>query len=366
MSVKTAVRCSGAGELSGTDGFPGADGAKAAGRDVGNSEAAFPWLGHIREVRTGEWRPQTWTGEGGWRHHSKRFTVGRLACLDRSEHTVLLLLALETVPEHDRGLRAYEAFSRLWNAGLHPPARYRVPRPFAWDDGNGILVRAFVPGTTWADLVLRPDVAAPEASESAAGWLTCLQHNQALRDSLCTAPGRGDRLVRHVSEIAGRLGEAEEYRPFARVALAVAQGLDDRSPVAVVPSHGDFHPKNVLIVGPAVVALDCDHLGLREPAADVGWLLGQLLSMSLARTRSTAAGAAAALRFWRSYEPTAAGVTWDRVAVNVAATLVECIHYTVFVRGGRWPGTPRDWAGQVGHWLHSDGPRVLTQPAVSR
>jgi aminoglycoside phosphotransferase (APT) family kinase protein len=129
----------------------------------------------------------------------------------------------------------------------------------------------------------------------------------------------------------------------------------------LVLSYGDFYPKNVLFVGPAAVVIDMDRLGLAEPAADVGRALGQLVSMSLARTHTTDAAARARLRFWKEYQQSSGHAGRDRVAIRTAATLIGCIHYTVYVRYVRWPGSPRDWAKQVERWARSDGPDVLAR-----
>lgn len=318
----------------------------------------FSWVSMFPEVRAGLWHPRLWVPEASWRHHKKCFRVGRLECLDQRHREVWLRLVLED--DGVRGSVIYQALNLMWAAGLRPPARYRVPRAFACDY-TGRVVRAFVPGQTWADRVLLPEAHAPGVSADVASWLMFLQHAVVLNDSVQPMSVNPGRPVHYAADIAKMLGgRTGATRKIENVALVLAQSLDVPSGTPQVLSHGDLHPKNVLLSGPAVVAIDVEKFGWREPAADVGRALGQLLSMSVARVGSMDPGANAGQVFWRSYEAAGGLATWDRVAIHLAVTLLECVHYTTCVRHGHWPGSPRQWAAHLERCLNSDGPEVLS------
>ncbi len=345
-------------------GAAGFEARAAVGRDIGAGPDPWAGVSAIPEVHAGVWVPVSWRPRVEWVHHTKKFAVGDLICLGPHRRTVGLRLVLETWQDRVRGAQGYHALQLLWTAGLRPPSPHQVPRPYAWDADAGVLVRAYVPGQTWADAVLRETAVAPEASEWAASWAVALQRAQVPKDAEDPPAERPaaagvDRVLGYAADLAALAGRADERRALRRAAMRVAERLDRPAELALVLSHGDFHPKNLLLAGPTVAGLDLDRVALAEPAADVGAALAQLLSMSLARTHSTTAGATAGQRFWASYCGIPGGASWERVAVHVAANLLGCIHYSACAKHGRWPGTPRQWAYQIEQWARGDGPRIL-------
>src|SRR5712691_7744891 len=61
------------------------------------------------------------------------------------------------VKMHRRGdtLGSFEALSRLWEAGFHPPSPYTVPRPVAYIADQGLLVQEKAPGERLLDILRR-------------------------------------------------------------------------------------------------------------------------------------------------------------------------------------------------------------------
>jgi Ser/Thr protein kinase RdoA (MazF antagonist) len=96
--------------------------------------------------------------------------------------------------------------------------------------------------------------------------------------------------------------------------------------VPSVPSHGDYHPRNVFLTAGLTTAIDFDTFGMREPAFDVGYAIGQLLIRSCFHTGDFSSGASAALAFWRRYER-GGQAPWPRVAVQVARTFLQSLHF---------------------------------------
>jgi 5-methylthioribose kinase len=65
--------------------------------------------------------------------------------------------------------------------------------------------------------------------------------------------------------------------------------------------HGDWSPKNFLIAGDSVLAIDFEVIHFGDPAFDTGFLLNHLLLKSFYRPQWKARYAAAAQAFWAAY-----------------------------------------------------------------
>jgi aminoglycoside phosphotransferase (APT) family kinase protein len=65
--------------------------------------------------------------------------------------------------------------------------------------------------------------------------------------------------------------------------------------------HGDWSPKNFLIWGDRVMAIDFEVVHYGDPAFDTGFLLNHLALKSFYRPESKAAYRAAAAQFWDAY-----------------------------------------------------------------
>ncbi|MFE2373837.1 phosphotransferase family protein [Streptomyces sp. NPDC059398] len=302
------------------------------------------WVRSVPEVRDGEWAARSWRPVAEWRHGSKRFVAGDLLCTDASGETLVFHLLIDPGGRRAPVWQIYEGLKALWGSGMRAPSPYRVPRPFACDTAANVLVREFLAGRTWADSVLRTGAVDSGISERVAGWLIALQRIKA--PGLLTAKPYPYRIIERATELADTL----DYRPVADRIVGIAESVSksiDRYAGQLVVSHGDFHPKNVLLCGTDVVAFDTDRLGLREPAADPGRALGQLMSMSLARLGATDAGARAGRWFQDAYDSSEGPAPRGRVALHFVATLFECVHYRVVIGTGAWPGTPRAWADSL-------------------
>jgi len=252
----------------------------------------------------------------------------------------------------DRGRPGYEALRELWRAGFRPPRALRVPRPYGYSGSHGALVQERVGGQPWAD-ALRPGPRSLRLSSvRAADWLVRLQL------SGVEAPDRGyeDRFFavgRFVDELA-ELSPAHD-RVLRRLADTLEPLLGEPAR-PLVPSHGDFHPKNVLIGGRATTVIDFDTFGLREPAFDVGYAIGQLLVMSFLRLGDPSRGVEASQAFWDRYVARGGAAGWDRTAVHVARTLLQSLHYELCtLRTGRVE-LLRLWPQLAGSWLVSERP----------
>jgi aminoglycoside phosphotransferase (APT) family kinase protein len=258
----------------------------------------------------------------------------------------------------DRGAHALRALQQLWTAGFRPPSRYRVPCPYGYSPERGTLWQAFAPGTAWADLLWGEPWTLSEASARAAAWLLQLQQ------APVQAEARGpDHAAATARRLAGELATAFPWQAARLEALAerlIAPLQSEALPL--VPSHGDYHPKNIFLTRELATVIDFDTFGLREAAFDVGYATGQLLIMSCFRLGTLAPGAQAALAFWRNYE-LGGQATWERVAVHVARTFFQSLHYELCVLRNNRLDLLKLWTDQIEQWLASDWLATLEEIA---
>ncbi len=196
------------------------------------------------------------------------------------------------------------------------------------------------------------------ASARAATWLIRFQRTaldgdvQRVELEAATARRAGAELLAAFPDRLSR-----ETPLFERVAerLQAANG-------PLVPSHGGYHPENVLLSRRATTVIDFDKFALREAAHDVGYAIGRLLLLSYLASGRLGPGARAATAFWHAYAEGGAA-PWSRVAVQAARFLLQSLHFDLCVlRNGRgdllelWPLVMR-------RLLAGEGPAALARMA---
>ncbi len=267
-------------------------------------------------------------------------------------------LVVKFYGDHGRD-SGYEALQQLRQAGFQQPSRYRVPRPYGYAPGAGILIQERVKGRSWLKLLLDSQQSQQRAAAQAASWLVRLQQsslhiplmeNESMsRASVATLRRQAQELATAFPSIAGRLESLSEQ--------LLASRLSEQLPL--VASHGDYHPGNVFLAGTTITVIDFDAFGLRDAAFDAGYCIAQLLSMSYFHTGYLAPGVQAAALFWRTYEKQGGQAAWPAVAARVASTLLQVLHYTLYAMGsGRRDILPW-WLDLIEQWLASQGPATL-------
>jgi Phosphotransferase enzyme family len=279
----------------------------------------------ITELSTGEWRLHECGVVDVRRKMRKVIAAYDLTYVD-GEGRLRTEALIAKMYGTDRGRHGHEALRSLWAAGFRPPARFSVPRPHGYSARRRALVQERAIGTPWADHLGGGLRSLRKASREGAGWLLCLQRTRIAWDA--------DDAVREHSTARSRAEEiAEAYPRHAAWLEPLGDWLasqlepDTRPPV---PSHGDFHPKNVFLAPGRVTVIDFDTFGRREAAFDVGYAMGQLLVMSKLRLGDLGPGTDAAGAFYRQY-CRGRFIEWQRVALHVARTLVQSLHYELCV-----------------------------------
>jgi hypothetical protein len=288
------------------------------------------------------------------------------------------------------GADAHRVCDALRAAGMAPPATATVPAVHGYFPGERLLVMEHAPGRSWLDrLVASAGSDTPEAAcRRAADWLLALHRIEA--DARLRPPGALRHLIRVLesrsvggasgaggpggsaaSAVAGHCRELAERLPGLAVRLApwphrLVPSLRAAGAETLAPSHGDFHPGNLLLSDDPpgrATAVDLDGVALREPAFDVGSGVAQLLAMSdlqewpggaLAGARTgVGAGARAATELWARYRerlsPHARGRLEERAVLHAFAGLIGVLHYSFRMEtrrrdlGERWLPALEAW-----------------------
>jgi hypothetical protein len=161
-----------------------------------------------------------------------------------------------------RGAVAFENMQRLWASSFgEKRAHPGLPRPLRFLPEPGVLVCQNIDGRPLSDSSRISSSQVRGAME----LLAALHSSDVQPDSRRTARG----VVRSAQRKAARVAElAPQYAAAVR---ALADSLEVHRPkdAELVPSHGDFSPRNVLVASDGFVLVDWDRLQWADPARDV-------------------------------------------------------------------------------------------------
>lgn len=302
----------------------------------------------IPEAGTGKWRLLSFRIRNIQHHHRKRIIKGQIYFRRADEPLVETEDIVIKVYGSDRGGRALQTLKQLWRTGFRSPAKNRVPQPYGYLPNEGALLQATAPGTSLGDLVRTDDSSLESAAARAAAWLVELQGSPL--DGECRdLAGEAESAQRWGRELAGIFpNHADRLQSLCGRMLPALQS--DRVPLA--PSHGDYHPMNIFLTPSVTTVIDFDTFALREAAFDVGYAIGQLLIMSYFQAGGFEPGAAAAMAFWNHYQLTGTA-PWDRVAVQIARTFLQSLHYELHTLRNNRIELLDLWTNQMEAWLES-------------
>jgi len=307
----------------------------------------------IPEVASGKWQLLTCRPTEFRKHRRKSFVVYALEYMDGKHGSAHTCDVLVKIYGADRGQNGYDALRKLWCADFRSPGRFRVPQPHGYSAELGALVQENVSGILWADYLRGEAAPLRRASALAADWLVRLQQTAVAADVRAV-----EEELSNVRRFVDELTQA--YPSNSSQLLSLAEQLATKlqaETFPLVPSHGDFHPKNLLLRDGAATGVDLDTFGLREAAFDVGYAIGQLLIMSYFRLGDLSRGAQAADALWQRYHE-GGQASWHRVAAHVARTLLQSLHYELCTLNNGRVELLTLWPDLAESWLGSDGPQA--------
>lgn len=305
----------------------------------------------VPEIGSGAWRLLSWRAEGEVQvRPGAHLVFGRMSYEEAPNGRLRTDDVMLKVHEGDRGARTCEALGELWKAGFRPPGEHRVPRVYGYSPELGVLLQSRVVGEPWLDLLGGDVRELREVSRKAAGWLLRLQGSPVGAEGRESeeAPALAPKLARGYPRYAPRVTRLAE-----RIAETSGTGA-----VTLVPSHGDYHPENVLLGTDAVTVVDLGNLGRRDAAYDVGYCVGQLLIRSYLGGGGFAPGARAADAFWGRYA-SEGPAAWPRVAAHAARAFLQGLHYELCILGSDRAGLLDVWPDLAERLLESDKSETL-------
>ncbi len=324
----------------------------------------------IPEIPAERWAPQSFSILEARRHHGKVFLFCRLVYRDEAPHrrVVKADLVVKCYGKKKGAASSRAALQYLSQAGFGADQQYCVPHFYGYLRKQRYLVQAHAAGIAWFEWLQRAAARAARLAAPAAEWLIQLQHipiparipPQRLSETpyrCMVAPGDLlQDLAASFPVYASRLKEISDQVQARRSQM---------QPLPGVLAHGDFHPKNILFVPGRLTqttVIDFDAFGVHEPAFDVGYCIGQLLSMAYIHCGTLAPGAAAASFFWRRYARE--GIApWRHVSLATACTLIQVLHYTFHAAHGADARMLLPWLDLIERWIACDDPDILKRLA---
>lgn len=250
------------------------------------------------------------------------------------------------------GAATFAAMERLWDAGFGDDVHLTISQPLAYLSAPRLLLQAMAAGPSLYRFIDDPPTGV-RAVRMTGRWLAKL-HNTPLGDGPVLDPGREaarlatfrDALAAACPSYSARIGRLSE-----RVALD-----DQVGEAPLVPTHGDFQPKNVHVSRGRVTVIDFDRFALAEPVRDVGHFVAQSMTMSYVRTGSFAAIEEWNRTFLEAYARTAPPRALAGLAVATVRSMLEILYYKLVVRPVRDASFLAAWLDECDRCLSVPNP----------
>jgi aminoglycoside phosphotransferase (APT) family kinase protein len=231
------------------------------------------------------------------------------------------------------GEEAYGNMQEVWRSSFgerrRPPG---LPRPVEYLPDLRMIVMERLEGRPLVEL----GAAGRGVADDAIRLLASLHSS----DARPTRRRSGDRIVRSIRRKSARVAKlAPMYAGHFR---AVTEALEEHRPSdgELAPAHGDFGPRNLLLVGDRLVLLDWDRLQLADPARDLAaWGTAHWVrALRERRTLDWSALDRAAAVYGSARGDAPAG---DRLRFHLAASLMRVAHVCVELRSEEATLVPR-------------------------
>lgn len=246
------------------------------------------------------------------------------------------------------GAKTFGLMNQLWSKGFAEPSRLTIPEPIAYLPEMKLLLQGEAEGEALHEYMDNPGEAL-EAVRLTARWLAKL-HATGITDAPVLPPDFEESRLRAYKEILKRICPSHA-RWVENFAENIISSLKDLDPRRVVPTHGDFQPKNVYVLGDRVTVIDFDRFALAHPARDLGHFIGQSMTMSCART-----GSFEAIRPWNAafieeYARLAPPEALAAMPIFVARTFMEVLKHKIFLDPAKNSHLLPAWLDECERWL---------------
>lgn len=246
------------------------------------------------------------------------------------------------------GAAAHDLLRHLSARGFD--GEYAVPAPLGYLPARRLLLQSEAPSGTLYDRLTDPVGTAADVRRAGA-WLARLHAVTGTDLRPLPAAFEAEKIDHYVSELARlRPQLAWRLRGLERDLLPL---LATAGAGPLVPTHGDYQPKNVHLDAGRIMVIDFDRAALAPAGRDLGHFIGQAITMSAASRRSFDDDAHAwALALVDGY--LAEGGSPAAVATApayVARTFLEVLFYRLVVRPVPAGSFAAAWLDACAGWL---------------
>ncbi len=225
----------------------------------------------------------------------------------------------------DKGAKSYANMQALWSSSFgerrDPPG---LPRPIEHVPELGVLIMERLPGRPLAEIAGHDTALFDDAVRLLAALHGC---------GAVTEAERGSRsIVRSTQRKAEAVAQlTPQYADVIRAAVAAIEAGRVKEH-ELVPSHGDFSPRNVLVGEGRLTLIDWDRFQLADPCRDLAYMATWSWSEALRRGRwPDRAPVERAIEIYKSARPEASLKKGMRF--HIAAGLIRRAHSLVTL----WP-----------------------------
>lgn len=270
-----------------------------------------------------------------------------LTCFDHGRGTFVRKIIIGKCCAGRDGARTFEILRELWQRGFERDPWLTIPEPIAYVPALELLLQERAGGKA-----LHGDVEDParsnEKARRTARWLAKLHATRLTRAPTLPPSYEEERLSRY-GRALGRLFPGLACR-IERIAGRVASSLAALGAHPLVPTHGDFQPRNIHVSGDRITVFDFDRCAMAHPARDLGHFIGQCMTMSYVRAASFREIEPWNAAFLDEYGRHASLQADPALSAFVARTFLEVLHHKLFVFPVADPSFLPVWLGECERW----------------
>lgn len=168
-----------------------------------------------------------------------------------------------------------ELLCALWNAGFDGRQGLAIAEPLAYITSKHILLQRRANGVPLLDHLTRSPVAVHSA-HTAGRWLGKFHSTASLPVFGTSVQTEIERIARCAQAAAD---SAPAYRSRILQLAAKTASVQHSADSPLVPTHGDFHPKNIFVSRHCLTVIDFDRFTFGHRERDLGFFIAQSMTM---------------------------------------------------------------------------------------
>ena len=250
----------------------------------------------------------------------------------------------------DDGAGTYDFMRQLWSDGFADDPSLTIPEPVAYLPERSLLIQGHAPGRSLYEYIDNP-ADAEQQVRMTARWLAKLHSSSVSVRTRVNLDFEREKIGTYknaLMEVCPRY--AARIERLTDRTLDLFGALD---PNFLVPTHGDFQPKNIHIQDKRVTVIDFDRFALANPARDLGHFAGQCITMSYVRTGSFEDIKPWNGAFLSEYSRRSPEEALRAVPAYIARTFLEILYYKLVVKPVKDPYFVSAWLDECERWLES-------------